>query len=132
MNKTQLGFRKYSIYPSYKSAQKTSSNPHSTKKFVIPTKSPKNLSLKPYKRTNTNMGSHIYSQTLGICKTQIHNTIASPYTYANTDLLTHYNSIPKQTHMNTKTMNSKQHAHRNTYTYKIKNLKSGFCIVDGK
>ena len=57
---------------------------------------------------------------------------SGPYTYANTDLLTHYNSNSKQTHMNTKTMNSKQHAHRHTYTYKIKNLKSGFCIVDGK
>ena len=34
----------------------------------------------------------------------------------------------KQTHMKTKTLNSKQHAHK----YKIKNLKSGFCIVDGK
>lgn len=57
---------------------------------------------------------------------------SGPYTYENTDLLTHYNSNSKQTHMNTKTMNSKQHAHRHTHTYKIKNLKSGFCIVDGK
>lgn len=90
MNKTQLSFRKYHIYSSYKSQQQTSSNPQLTKKKIaIPTKSRKNLSLKPNKRTNTNMGSHIYSQTLGICKTQIHNTIASPCTYANTDLLAH-------------------------------------------
>ena len=41
------------------------------KKFAIPTKSPKNISLKPNKRTNTNIGSHICSQTLGICKTQV-------------------------------------------------------------
>lgn len=88
MNKTQLGFQKNNIYPSYKSQQKTSSNPHSTKKFAIPTKSPKNLSLKPYKRTNTNMGSHIFTNTwnmqnsdpqynskpLYICKYRLINT----------------------------------------------------------
>lgn len=90
MNKTQLSFQKYHIYSSYNSQQQTGSNPHLTKKKIaIPTKSPKNLSLKPNKRTTTNMGSHIFTNTwnmqnsdpqynskpLYICKYRLINTL---------------------------------------------------------